>query len=133
MVQAQLFDDDAWFEEISNESRRVFETLAVASADDLFKQPADVSDETVDAKVKMAQQREEQAHGFRQRFFNTVTRTLWVALSSSVVLLALYMISEWHEVSPTVMVAYFSAVVVNVLGLAFIVARYVFHDPSTDS
>lgn len=66
------------------------------------------------------------ANTLRKSFFKFIIFVVSLTLLASVVLMALYVKSEWKEVEANVMIAWFSANVVQVLGLAYIVARYLF-------
>lgn len=91
----------------------------------------DARDEADDATLTRALQRTdlkaaEQANKLRKRFFTFVMRTVATTLIATAVIMAAYVVSQWGKIEAAVMVAFFSAVVVQVIGLALIIARYLF-------
>lgn len=84
------------------------------------------SDELVEAKSEAARKKADQTHRFRNRLFNTVSRSLVCTLAAAVLIMITYMISEWGELEPSVIISFNAAVVVNTVGLAYIVANYLF-------
>lgn len=62
----------------------------------------------------------------RDHFFKFVVAAVAFSLASSVGLMALYFWSEWHEIDSAVLIAWFSANVVQVIGLAYVIANYLF-------
>ncbi len=83
--------------------------------------------------------RAHQQNHLRERFF---AWTRWVvagALSANFGIFSAYMVSQWHHVSDQVMIAWIGATVIEVLGVALIIAKYLFGDsnpppsrPTTD-
>lgn len=67
-----------------------------------------------------------QAHDLRARFFWFSVFLLGLAILSSAAALGAYMWSQWRQIVPAVMVGFFGSIVVEVIGLAAIVARYLF-------
>jgi len=67
-----------------------------------------------------------QANELRESFYKYVVRVVTGTLAVSIILVALYMWSEWSEIPGSVMIAWFGSTVVQVLGLGYIVARYLF-------
>lgn len=84
------------------------------------------TDGEVDQRTELARRKATQTHEFRETLFRTVRRALVTILAMSSVVMVLYMISEWGDVSPAVMISYNVAVVVNTIGLAYIIANYLF-------
>ena len=80
------------------------------------------SDGDIEAKKKKA----EQTHDLRGRFFGTVQWALLGTLGSATVLMGCYLFSQWGSVDAAVMISFNAAVVVNTIGLAYIVANYLF-------
>lgn len=70
--------------------------------------------------------RANQNNDHRKRFVRWVIRIVTGTLLSSVVIMGLYVNSEWHEIHPPVMIAWFSATVVQTLGLAYVIAKHLF-------
>lgn len=66
----------------------------------------------------------------RATFVTWVIRIVSGTLLSSVGIMALYVKSEWHEIEAEVLIAWFSATVVQTLGLAYVIAKYLFPSPS---
>ena len=67
-----------------------------------------------------------QAHDMRKHFYRLAVALLSGAIIASVGVLGAYMWSQWGEVEATVMVGFFGSVAAEVIGLAAIVARYLF-------
>lgn len=102
--------------------------FADAPADALTTtKPELASDQEFDRRSKRAQaERAEQDNDHRKTFVKWVIRAVTGTLAVSVALMVLYVISEWGHIAPQVMVAWFSATVVQTLGLAYVIARYLF-------
>lgn len=62
----------------------------------------------------------------RQWFVKWVIGIVTGSLLAGVGIMGCYVTSEWREVSPSVLVAWFSASVVQTIGLAYVIARYLF-------
>lgn len=84
------------------------------------------SDAEIDAKATAAREKAAQTLKLRESFFKTVRWALISILVASAVTMVLYLISEWGNVSPTVMISFNVAIVVDTIGLAYIVANYLF-------
>ena len=97
--------------------------LEQASIEDLETQPVVAAS---DDDVEAARKRSEQTHTFRDSFYPTVRWTLVCVLGSSAVVMGLYLVSEWGQLDPTVMISFNAAVVANTIGLAYIVAKHLF-------
>lgn len=109
-----------------------FERWAHLPAEQLDELEQGPSDEKVDSLAEAARKKATQTHGFRESLFKTVRRALVATLGSSVIIMALYMVSEWGSVSPAVMISFNAAVVVNTIGLAYIIANYLFPSGGAD-
>lgn len=83
-------------------------------------------DKVVEAQVEAARRKATQTHSFRRSLFTTIRRALVATLAAAVSVMVLYMISEWGQIDPTVVISFNAAVVVNTIGLAYIVANYLF-------
>lgn len=90
------------------------------------------SDEKVDSLAETARKKAAQTHDFRESLFKTVRRALVATLLSSVIIMGLYLASEWGSVSAAVMISFNAAVVVNTIGLAYIIANYLFPSGGAD-
>lgn len=111
---------DAWIEELSR-----FDNAGVDKLEKSAKHES--SDQAIDRDLEHADiDQAYQANDLRAKFYKYVVRVVTGTLAVSIVLLALYMVSEWGEIPGPVMIAWFSSTVVQVLGLGFIVARYLF-------
>lgn len=100
--------------------------LASEPADALAGPEKTPSDAKVRKKVSDAESRAAQEHGFRNELFKTIKGTLVGTLISAVGVMVAYIVSAWGEVDAAVMVSFFGAVVVQTIGLSYIVANYVF-------
>lgn len=67
-----------------------------------------------------------QANALREKFYGYVVRIVTGTMVVSILLVGLYMWSEWSQIPGSVMIAWFGSSVVQVLGLGYIVARYLF-------
>lgn len=107
----------------SSPSPEELSKLANAEASALEAVPTKrATDEQVEALKKKATQ----THGFRDSFFRTVKWSLISTLAAAVVIMGLYIVSEWSELESAVLISFNAAVVVNTIGLAYIVANYLF-------
>ncbi|MBT2266338.1 hypothetical protein [Rhodococcus erythropolis] len=64
---------------------------------------------------------------------NLVKWTMWVVSVSLIAnfgVFGVYMGSQWHEISDSVMIAWISATVIEVLGIAYIITSDLFKDGS---
>jgi hypothetical protein len=81
-------------------------------------------------RVKHAEaDKAEQSNTLREKFFYAATGGTGALLAVNVVLFAAYMKSEWNHIADSVMLAWISATVVEVLGIVYIIAKYLFGDP----
>lgn len=99
-----------------------------AVMDDLGANASDLADDEAVASAlrKSEVAAAQQAHGMRERFFNFVVRSVVGTLIATGLVMAAYVVSQWGRLAPGVMVSFYSAVVVQVIGLAYIIARYLF-------
>jgi hypothetical protein len=87
----------------------------------------EASDKAIDSALRRSDVKAaQQAHRMRKRFYNFVVKAVFGTLAASALTMFLYVISQWGKIDAAVMVAFFSAVVVQVIGLAYIIARYLF-------
>lgn len=70
----------------------------------------------------------EQSNALREKFFRWAMIGTGILLGVNVLLFFLYMVSMWGQISEAVMVAWISATVVEVLGIVYIIAKYLFED-----
>lgn len=138
--------DDALPQEPSDETWHAWSDQFISWADYTGKSMAGVSDiddalvmqleeaaveEASDQDVERALRQTDvaaakQAHKMRKRFFRFVVRSVVSTLVATGAIMGAYVVSQWGDLDAAVMVAFFSAVVVQVLGLAYIIARYLF-------
>lgn len=113
--------------------KTVLERLARATTDDLeAKAPAgDIPDEVADETLEPEEARLKQALDLRKRFFRIVIWALWFVLGSSVAVMTAYIVSQWGRLDSRVMIAWMAAAVVQTIGLAYIVANYLFPGAKT--
>ena len=97
--------------------------LASATEESLDAEPVRPA---TDDEIAQKKAKAEQTHNFRKTLFETVRWSLVATLAASAVMMVLYLMSQWGKVSPAVMVSFHTAVVVNTVGLAYIVANYLF-------
>lgn len=71
----------------------------------------------------------EQSNTLREKFFFAATGGTGALLTVNIVIFAAYMKSEWGHISEAVMLAWISSTVVEVLGIVYIIARYLFVEP----
>lgn len=90
------------------------------------------TDETIDHKAKAARDKAVQTHDFREKFFKTIRGALVASLLASALLMGVYAISQWGHIDAKVMMSFNAAVVVNTIGLAYIVAKYLFPEGGGD-
>lgn len=72
-----------------------------------------------------------QAQDFRGKFFYWAMWLITAALVINFVVMGFYMASQWRDISDPVMVSWFSATIVEVLGLGYIIATYLFNSPKS--
>ena len=83
-------------------------------------------------QIEAAKNKANQTYDFRDSFFRTVKWSLIATLAAAVVVMVLYIIADWGHLDATVLISFNSAVVVNTLGLAYIVANYLFPKGGSD-
>lgn len=91
-----------------------------------------VSDATIEEKVSAAEGKAKQTFDFREKFFRTVSRSLIGALIACGLTMLAYVFSEWGTLDAAVMISFNAAVVAQVVGLAFILAKYLFPEGGAD-
>lgn len=104
------------------------EELDRATVDQLDAQPParDATDAHVDNTLAAENERRVQANQLRKRFFWAVVCAMCFVLVASVGIMGFYIWSEWGEIDTAVMIAWLSATVVQTIGLAYIIANYLF-------
>lgn len=105
----QDFDDEAF------ESLKTTET-------------AKTPDAAIDDAEEAARKQAKQKHDQREKLFGTVRWCLVCTLMASAAIMGFYMWSQWGQISSEVMISWNVAIVVNTVGLAYIVANYLFSD-----
>ncbi|GAB2768296.1 hypothetical protein [Sinomonas soli] len=71
-------------------------------------------------------QQMEQSNELRSPFFIWAMRAAGIIVGLNFGVMSLYIWSQWGHLSDAVMVAWISATVVKILGIVFIIARYLF-------
>ncbi|SKI77699.1 Uncharacterised protein [Mycobacteroides abscessus subsp. massiliense] len=66
------------------------------------------------------------AHGYRATMINGAINAVKGLLFASTFALGLYIWSEWEDLQPSVIVAYFASVVAETIGILYVIARYLF-------
>ncbi|WP_309080319.1 hypothetical protein [Zhihengliuella sp.] len=95
-------------------------------ADDLDGAEASSSSD-VDKELKAAKANEaHDKNDLRQKFFRWTMWLITGALTVNAVGMFLYLISQWGRLSDTVMVGWFATTLVEVLGLGYVIANYLF-------
>jgi hypothetical protein len=86
------------------------------------------ADATVSHAAEAARKKADQKHEQREELFKTVRRCLVCTLAASALIMAFYIRSQWGNIASAVMISWNVAIVVNTIGLAYIVANYLFSD-----
>ncbi|WP_182359589.1 hypothetical protein [Tomitella gaofuii] len=97
-----------------------------ALAEPQSEQPTATFDEANES-AREALKRKRQDNKQRGHFYSWAT---WVAvgcISGNFGIFVAYMCSQWGRISDTVMVAWISATIVEVIGIVVIIAKYLFH------
>jgi hypothetical protein len=72
-----------------------------------------------------------QANKLRRRFYRWAVRVAAIVVFLNFGTMGVYIVSQWGRLADAVMVAWFSATVVEILGIVAIIAQYLFHtDPA---
>lgn len=95
------------------------------------KEPANAKPpDEIESHIRELQKREierlKQEHGQRKGFFVWAMVVVTATLAGNFTLFGLYIKSQWGQIDTTVMVAWISATVVEVLGIAYIIATHLF-------
>lgn len=97
------------------------------SVDSLLTRPANlVSQETADKFIRASLKTDKQKRKLRNDLFRWAIRTTGLVLVLNFVVIGLYLLSQWGRIEATVMVAWISGTVVEILGIVAIIARYLF-------
>lgn len=103
-----------------------------ASVDDLRaeKPTNSATDSELDEYTKAALDDGKQNRRLRRHFFYFITVAVSTVIIAGIAVVGLYFGSEWGHVDASVIVAWFSAEIVQTIGLAYIVAKYLFSKES---
>lgn len=124
-----------------DEARRLIASRTIASnfddaeIDDLESSApihlttADTAREIASAEAKRAHQQ----NVLRGKFFRWVCWVVGGALAGNFALFSFYIRSQWGHISDSVMISWISASVIEVLGLAYIIARYLFEHAAPEA
>lgn len=103
-----------------------FDEWDEASQEMLAEPESNPSDSLVEQVAEAARKKADQEHDQRDRLFKIVARSLIGALASSVLITGCYMVAQWGRVEASVVIGFNASVVVQTIGLAYIVARHLF-------
>ncbi|WP_282944443.1 hypothetical protein [Cellulomonas endometrii] len=112
------------------------EAFDAASADALDTEVVKgaASDEDVAAglaRERLTRAQQENTH--RSWFVRWVIGVVTGTLVAGIGIMVAYICSEWSETDPSVLIAWFSASVVQTIGLAYVIANYLFPKERTES
>ncbi|OZE41420.1 MULTISPECIES: hypothetical protein [unclassified Rhodococcus (in: high G+C Gram-positive bacteria)] len=110
----------AWFD-FTTANRSQLQNGSPANSQDPSALEAHLS-----AMRKTQQKKEEQANDQREKFFKWSVWAVSGTLVGNFGIFVLYLKSQWGEISDLVMTAWISATVVEVLGIAYIIASHLF-------
>lgn len=112
-----------------SDAQRELQRLANTPAEQLVSTPVEteISDAKADKLLSQAEaDRLQQANTLRPIFFWSVVAAMSFTLVASVGIMGFYIWSQWDDLDSAVMIAWMSAAVVETIGLAYIVANYLF-------
>lgn len=118
---------------IGAEIRRItVADLARTPAAKLDEPTEDASDrELARALDKAALAEVEAANNYRKDLVGFTKWTVAGLVVAATVFMGLYIGSQWGEVEASVMVAYFTSIVLEVVGILYVIARYLFPSSGT--
>ena len=97
------------------------------SVDELENEPSNsISASDGSKAVRAALKTDKQKRRLRTKLFRWALWTTSLVLGANVVMFILYFISQWGRVEASVMIAWISGTVVEILGIVAIMARYLF-------
>ncbi|QCW22219.1 hypothetical protein PP485_gp34 [Gordonia phage ThankyouJordi] len=124
-------DDEPGDEEINEEIRRRADLMAFfdATIDDLDQD--DPSDATDDKSIKERMDDERlgeltDARTYRRRIVLFTLIIVGGLVTAATAFMGIYIGSEWHEIKESVIIAYFTSVVVESIGILYVITQYLF-------
>lgn len=102
---------------------RSWSDFLVAEVKELQSQPDIESKQT---KNELNHERLKQAHKLRTPFFWLASGLAGASVVAGIVVVIWYLVVAGAEVSPVVLVSFFTSVVVETLGILYIIARYLY-------
>ncbi len=88
---------------------------------------ASASDESVDKRILEEDVRALQAaHKYRRVMVKWTLRVVGFLTFAATAFMALYIFSQWGNIDPSVMIAYFASIVAETIGILYVIARYLF-------
>jgi len=110
-----------------------YSELAKKSVDQLAaEEPHEASDKDVRAAIDKAKLTElEAANEFRQTLVTSTKWTVTALVGCATLFMGLYIWSQWDHIEASVMIAYFASVVAEIIGILFVIARYLFPKSGT--
>lgn len=123
-------DDDR----IADAAARRANELARLPADKLAEPTRDdeASDKDVQSAIDQAKIDELQAaNKYRKDLVISTRRTVAALVTAATGFMGLYIGSQWGHVEASVMIAYFASVVAEVVGILYVIARYLFPSSGT--
>lgn len=86
----------------------------------------------LDEAAAAAARKANQTHVMREELFGTLRKILVAIVGAAAAITVLYIVSQWGEVDATVIISFNAAVVVNCIGLVYIIAKYLFPEGGGD-
>jgi hypothetical protein len=118
---------------MSSAERRSPAKFDEALVDDLASAPpTEASDREVKAGFDKAKLNElHAANEYRKTLVKSTQATVAALVTAATVFMGLYIWSQWDHVEASVMIAYFASVVAEVVGILYVIARYLFPSSGT--
>lgn len=99
-----------------------------ASADELANTPTpNTPDKSVNDRIDEERVRElAAARKYREEIVKFTLRTVGALVLVATIFMITYVASQWHHIDASVMIGYFSSVVVQSIGILYVISRYLF-------
>jgi hypothetical protein len=99
-----------------------------ASTDDLARTPApNPTDKSLKERINEERYKElRAANRYRRAIVRFTLTTVAALVLAATIFMGLYVGSQWHHIEASVMIGYFSSIVVESIGILYIIARYLF-------
>lgn len=104
--------------------------LLTASADELAKTPApNPPDKSVDDRIDEERIKElAAARKYRQQIVKFTLRAVGALVFAATSFMIVYVVSQWNHIEASVMIGYFSSVVVQSIGILYVISKYLSPD-----